>query len=132
MQNHFDLSPYNIHKIEAYLEVLILTSPSLTTLTKKIKATLTIEQRETLLKFLVGVAAANGVIHSKEISALGKVYNSLEIDTLKLDALLSKLNLQGEQPVEIQKRKSAKKGELIPERTKPKEETDLPPEWRAN
>ena len=45
-------------------------TPSLAGVGKRLKAALTVEQRELVGRFLVGIAAANGTIDRKEITAL--------------------------------------------------------------
>ena len=67
-------------------------------------------------KYLIGVAAANGIIDRKEISSLKSIYKALEIEA-PLDALLAELRQSGSQPVEVQTiQREELIGEAIPQR----------------
>jgi uncharacterized tellurite resistance protein B-like protein len=121
LSSHFRLGHMEAYKLEVYRELLRIQPPNLTSIVKKLKAALTLDQVELLLQFLVGVAAANGEIVSSELKALERIYTALGVDTIKLDTLIQKLHSVDE-PVEISKEIPRTAGEALPYIEKPLEE----------
>lgn len=122
LSSHFRLGHIESYKLEVYRELLRIQPPTLAGIVKKLKASLTLDQVELLLQFLVGVAAANGEIVSSEVKALERIYAALGVDTAKLDTLIQKLHSLDE-PVEIRKEIPRTAGEALPEIEKPKQES---------
>lgn len=114
LESQFTLEPADTRRLEAYREVLIYQPPSLSSLTKRLATVLNNTQKETIGKFLIGVSAANGVVHKKEISLIQKTYTALGLDSNNVETIIE--NIIGTQPVEIQRNRSAK-GEAIPSRS---------------
>jgi hypothetical protein len=81
-----------------------------------LQALLTVEQREQLATFLIGVAAANGTIDRAEIGLLKKAARALGLDAGGLDALIAELVWTSDEPVEVQRGGSSRAGEIIPPR----------------
>jgi len=97
--------------------VLVDRSPPLSRVAQHREGRLSVEQRELLCQFLVGIAAASRVIEVKEVAALRSAYRALGVPPERLDALLADAAAVGDQPVEVQTgRTSARQGEAIPPR----------------
>ena len=77
--------------------------PSLTGLGKRLQATLTGEQREAVGRFLTGIAAANGIIDRKEVSALHSACRALDIGVEQLNSLLEEFRHASQEPIEVQR-----------------------------
>ncbi len=92
IENHFTLALDDAKRIEA-LKILLDKSPpaSLAGLGKEIQTHLTAAHREQVGQILVGVAAADGSVGKREVSALRTAYRSLGLDSGVLDALLTRL-----------------------------------------
>ena len=80
LESQFLLDPPDARRLEALKQVLMNRTPSLTGVGKRLQAVLTVEQREVVGRFLVGIAAANGTIDRKEITALRRAYKALGVD----------------------------------------------------
>ena len=105
LENQFRLSPSESRGLKAYGLLSSKNPPSISSLSKQLRTALSTDQRAMIGKYLVGVAAANGIIDSKEISALKRIFKAMEINT-SLDAILAELHLPVSQPVEIQTEQS--------------------------
>ncbi|OPZ86982.1 MAG: Tellurite resistance protein TerB [bacterium ADurb.Bin429] len=117
LEAQFQLSPDEVRRLEAYGLLLSQSPPTVASQSKQLREALTTEQRELIGKYLVGVAAANGIIDRKEISTLKAVYKALEIESGVLDALLTELRHSSSQPVEVQTgKRDTRPGEVIPAR----------------
>jgi uncharacterized tellurite resistance protein B-like protein len=116
LDDQFRLSSDESRCLKAYGLLLSKKPPSISSLSKSLRAALTSDQRAMIGKYLVGVAAANGIIDRKEITSLKSIYKALGIDA-SLDALLTELRQSDSQPVEVQTgRREAHAGEAIPPR----------------
>jgi uncharacterized tellurite resistance protein B-like protein len=116
LDDQFRLSSDESKCLKAYGRLLSKKPPSISSLSKSLRAALTSDQRAMIGKYLVGVAAANGIIDRKEIALLKSIYKALDIDT-SLDVLLTELLQSSSQPVEVQMgRHEARPGEAIPPR----------------
>lgn len=122
LSSHFRLDQIEAYKLDVYRELLRIEPPNLTGIVKKLKASLTLDQVELMLQFLVGVAAANGEIVPAEIKALDRIYTALGVDPGKLEILLLKLQ-SADETVEIRTESPRAAGEPLPVIEKPKEET---------
>ena len=72
LESQFLLDPPDSRRLEALKRVFASRPPSLAGLGKRLQTTLAREQREAVGRFLTGIAAANGIIDRKEVSALRK------------------------------------------------------------
>ena len=116
LEDQFRLSSDESRRLKAYGILLSKKPPSISSLSKSLREALTLDQRAMIGKYLIGVAAANGIIDRKEISSLKSIYKALEIEA-PLDALLAELRQSGSQPVEVQTvRREERVGEAIPQR----------------
>jgi uncharacterized tellurite resistance protein B-like protein len=121
VENQFSLSADDALHLDGYRQVLLKEPPRISALGKRLQEKLTADQREQIARFLVGVAAASGSIHRKEITALRSAYRSLGIEPTKLDELLNEIR-GPEEPVEVQTAVPTPIGEAIPGRAVPREE----------
>lgn len=113
--NRFALSPDDALHLDGYRRVLLKQPPRMSSLGKRLQENLTADQREPIGRFLVGVAAASGSIHRKEITALRSAYRSLGLEPARLDELLDEMR-GPEEPVEVQTGAPTPAGEPIPGR----------------
>jgi hypothetical protein len=91
----------------------------MTGLGKRLQAVLTREQREAVGRFLTGIAAANGIIDRKEVTALRTAYRALDVEVEHLNKLLEEFRRVSQEPVEVQPAdESLDRGEVIPPRPK--------------
>jgi TerB-C domain len=75
------------------------------------------QQREAVGRFLTGIAAANGIIDRKEVSALRAAYRALDIGVDQLNELLEQSNRSSDEPIEVDPGdRSDQPGEAIPAR----------------
>ena len=117
LESQFLLDPPDARRLEALKQVLMSRTPSLTGVGKRLQAVLTVEQREAIGLFLVGVAAANGTIDRKEITALRSAYKALGVDVGILNQLLDEFRRAMREPVEVYRPTSPPQpGEAIPPR----------------
>jgi len=116
--NQFALSPGDAMHLDGYRRVLLKQPPRIGSLGKRLRENLTSDQRELIGRFLVGVAAASGSIHRKEITALRSAYRSLAVEPAKLDELLAEMR-GPEEPIEVQAGVPMPAGEPIPGRAAP-------------
>lgn len=92
LQNHFTLAPADARRIEALKVLLVRTPPSsLAGLGKALQVHLTADHREQVGQILVSVAAADGSVGKREVTALRTAYRSLGLDADTLDTLLARL-----------------------------------------
>jgi len=119
LEDQFRLSSDESRRLKAYGLLLSKNPPSVLSLSKPLRAALSPDQRVMIGKYLVGVAAANGIIDRKEISALKRTYKALDID-VSLDELLAELHQSDSKPVEVQTgQRDTHVGEAIPKPTHP-------------
>jgi uncharacterized tellurite resistance protein B-like protein len=117
IESQFLLAPPEVRRLEALKRVFMVRPPTLSGLGKRLQSALTHDQREAVGRFLTGVAAANGIIDRKEISALKNAYRALDIGVDQLNALLEESRRASREPVEVERGDdSASRGELIPPR----------------
>ena len=115
LKDQFRLSPDESRSLKAYGLLFNKNPPSVSSLSKSLRAALSPDQRALIGKYLVGVAASKGSIDRKEISALKSIYKALEIDVSELDALLAELSQSSSEPVVVQTgRRETRPGETIP------------------
>ena len=70
LESQFLLDPPDARRLEALKRVFMARPPSLSGLGKRLQSAMTREQREAVGRFLTGIAAANGIIDRKEVTAL--------------------------------------------------------------
>jgi len=110
LDDQFRLSSDESRRLKAYGILSSKKPPSISSLSKSLREALNVDQRAMIGKYMVGVAAANGSVDRKEISALKKIYSALDIDVSELNELLVKLH----QPVVVQIGQPGTVGEQIP------------------
>ena len=121
IEGQFQLTAAQSRRLEALRLLFQAHPPSLGAIGSRLQAILSSEQRETLLTFLIGVAAANGTIDRAETALLRKAARALGADAARLEGLLRELlwNSDGsgtDEPVVIQQGTSGRAGEAIPTR----------------
>lgn len=117
LESQFLLDPQDVRRLEALKQVFLNQHPSINGIGKRLKATLSAEQLESVGEFLIGIAASNGSIDKKEISALRTAYRALGIEAKTLDRLLDDHRRRTMEPVLVQSGTvSADSGETIPNR----------------
>ena len=102
LESQFLLDPADARRLEARKHVLLSRPPAIAGIGGHLQAVLTEDQREGVGRFLVGVAAANGTIDKKEVTALRNAYKALGIDLGRLNQLLDDIRLPVVTPGEIQ------------------------------
>ncbi len=73
------LSRAEHERLEAHLEWLLTSPPSIAGVKKRVEA-LTLSQRRDAARFLIEVALADGKVDPSEIKVLAKIYRALELD----------------------------------------------------
>lgn len=122
LEGRFMLDTNEEQRIKALKEVLVASPPSMNGVARRLQKALKPDQLEKVGTFLVGVAAADGIIDKNEINILKKAYKALGLTNDKLNEVLDSIVIAPDAPVEVQRgRKRDRKGELIPAR-KEKEE----------
>ena len=114
LESQFDLNPEDTRRLEARRILLVRHPENLTVLSAKRISTLGIHQRETLGEFLVGVAASDGSIDPKEISALQAMFKTLDLGLPFLGRLIAKARDVSDEPVSVMAALIGEPGETIP------------------
>ena len=117
LESQFLLDPPDARRLEALKRVFMVRPPSLAGLGKRLQSALTREQREAVGRFLTGIAAANGIIDRKEVTALRAAYRALDIGVDQLNRLLEEFRRASQEPVEVERADpDSEAGEAIPAR----------------
>jgi uncharacterized tellurite resistance protein B-like protein len=116
IEGQFELAAAQIRRLQALQRVFAERPPALSGVGNRLQALMTVEQREQLATFLIGVAAANGTIDRAEISLLRKAARALGLAADCLDGLIAELVWTSDEPVEVQRGSSSRAGEIIPPR----------------
>ncbi len=120
LESQFQLDRAETKRLESLKRVFMARPPSLSGLGKVLQTSLTREQRETVGRFLTGIAAANGIIDRKELAALRSAYRALDIGVDQLNSFVAEFQRETLDPVEIQKGEEyLDSGETIPARPGP-------------
>ena len=98
LESTFDLSDADSKRLECLTYLLANCPESNFSITKKLCAKLTKAQRSLVGEFLVGIAAADGVLEKSEITAIKKAYRALELEPRLVDELLARFSVSKEQP----------------------------------
>jgi uncharacterized tellurite resistance protein B-like protein len=115
MEEKFLLEPSENRRLRALLKVLTEQPSTAAAVGKRLQGVLAEEQRETVARFLVGVAAANDGLHKKEITALKTAYKALGVDESKLTALLEGMRRADAELTEVRTNgPEGRQGEAIP------------------
>ena len=118
LESQFLLAPPDAHRLEALKRVFTVRPPTLAGLGKRLHTALSREQREAVGRFLTGIAAANGIIDRKELSALRTAYRALDIGVDQLNGLLEQFRRSSQEPIEVERGEQfTESGEAIPART---------------
>ena len=122
LESQFLLDPPDSRRLEALKRVFVARPPSITGLGKRLETNLTREQREAVGRFLIGIAAANGNIDRKEVTALRSAYRALDIEVDHLNKLLEEFRRASQEPIEVQRAdETSERGESIPARRETQE-----------
>ena len=122
LESQFLLDPPDARRLQALKRVFLARPPSLTGLGKRLQTALTRDQREAVGRFLTGIAAANGIIDRKEVTALRSAYRALDIGVDQLSGLIEEFRRASQEPVEVQRgEQSSERGETIPVRLQAKQ-----------
>ena len=117
LESQFLLGPPDSRRLEALKRVFIARPPTLAGLGKRLQTALSREQREAVGRFLTGIAAANGIIDRKEVTALRTAYRALDIGVDQLNSLLDEFRRLSQEPIEVERAEPAvESGEAIPPR----------------
>jgi hypothetical protein len=117
LESQFLLDPPDSRRLEALKRVFMARPPTLAGLGKRLQTALSREQRETVGQFLTGIAAANGIIDRKEVTALRTAYRALDIGVDQLNNLLEEFRRTSQEPIEVERGEThAESGETIPAR----------------
>jgi uncharacterized tellurite resistance protein B-like protein len=120
VESQFLLDRANSRRLEAFKRVCVARPPTLSGLGKVLQTQLTHEQRQAVGKFLTEIAAANGIIDRKELTALRSAYRALDIGVDELNSFVAEFRRRTLDPVEIQKgEERLDSGETIPARPEP-------------
>ena len=117
IESQFLLGPPEVRRLEALKRVFMVRPPTLSGLGKRLQSALTRDERQAVGRFLTVVAAANGIIDRKEISALRSAYRALDIGVDQLTTLIEESLRAAQEPVEVERAlDSESPGEMIPPR----------------
>jgi uncharacterized tellurite resistance protein B-like protein len=114
LSGQFSLTAGQARCTAVYRELLTSRPPSLGDVARRLHGVLQTEQRETVGRFIVGVAAANRQVTKKEIAALRRLYTALGVDQARLDEQITQLASSLDQAIEIQGSSSDTATERIP------------------
>lgn len=112
----FSLTAEQLRYTDAYRELLVSKPPSLSEITRRLRSMLHGEPRETVGRFMVGIAAANRQVTEREVASLRRLYTALGADPAKVDEQLTQYTSGLAQVVEIQ----GESGDAVTERIPPK------------
>ena len=117
LESQFLLGPPDSRRLEALKRVFMARPPTLAGLGKRLQTALSREQREAVGRFLTGIAAANGIIDRREVTALRTAYRALDIGVDQLNSLLDEFRRSSQEPIEVERGEpSVESGEPIPPR----------------
>lgn len=117
LESQFDLTEGQSKRLDQLRHLLVQTKPSAAGVRKMLERRLTVDQRRVVGRFLVGVAAVDGVITQDEHKALKKAYRSLGLEPADLDEFTASFrkHRRSTEPVVIQEaRRPLSAGETIP------------------
>jgi uncharacterized tellurite resistance protein B-like protein len=117
MRDHFRLPSEYARRLEVYRALLIKAPPTLNGLGKRIEGTFDEVGRTALARYLVGIAAVDGIIDPGERKALNRLYRALDVPLEKMEALLKELAVADSEPVVVKQGKPDQGGEPIPQPT---------------
>jgi uncharacterized tellurite resistance protein B-like protein len=121
LESQFLLDPPDVRRLDALMRVFLSQHPSIGGVGKRFKETLAPEQLESVGEFLIGIAASNGSIDKKEITALRSAYRALGLEVKGLDRSLDQFRLRAKEPLEVLRpAESGDEGEAIPPRPQPR------------
>jgi uncharacterized tellurite resistance protein B-like protein len=117
LESQFLLDPPDSRRLEALKRVFAARPPTITGLGRRLQTALSKDQRESVARFLTGIAAANGIIDRSEVTALRGAYRALGVEVDSLNKLLEEFRRASQEPVEVQRGdQSPAAGEAIPPR----------------
>ena len=118
LDSQFMLTPAANRRLKIFGTILLQEKIRLGGLGKRIQSHLDEDQRSKVGRFLVAIAAADGVFYKEEISALRKAYKALGINPEQAVADVEQITAEGQvrtaEPVVVRRGKEAEAGEKIP------------------
>ena len=113
--NSLDLSQDERHRLEVHLRWVLAERPGLAGIKQRIE-NLTSTQRQTIGRFLVSIASADGQISVDEVEMLGKTYRILGLNP---QAVYSDVHKAATEPITIKAAEAAAHGFALPARQNP-------------
>lgn len=113
----FDLGDADRRRLEALRSLLLRSAADLSGVGKRVQDSMPLKARQALGVLLVAIAAADGVVHVKEVAALRKCYRILGLSPDELDAALGKVapgSAEGLVTVAVPPPQPGRAGEAIP------------------
>jgi uncharacterized tellurite resistance protein B-like protein len=90
LEGWFNLSDADSKRLECLTQLLSKSPDSNFSITKRLCGKLSKSQRGLVGEFLLGIAAADGVLEKSELTAIKKAYRALELDPADVDELLAR------------------------------------------
>ena len=87
----FQLPPHELRRLDALRAVLLSTGADLAAITKRLEASMSKEAHLSVGRLLVAIAAADGGIERKEMTALRRCFRALSLPPESLDAVIAEL-----------------------------------------
>ena len=127
IKKEFDLSSYERYRLQMHGELLVHTKEINTNETiKKLIKMLDDNGKETITKYIISVAMADGIVKDSELKILQKIFKQLEFSQDYLDSTLSELINGADNVVLVEKGTSTKKkGSKIPANLETEEKIEL-------
>ncbi len=127
IKKEFDLSSYERYRLQMHGELLVHTKEINTNETiKKLIKMLDDNGKETIAKYIISVAMADGIVKDSELKILQKIFKQLEFSQDYLDSTLSELINGADNVVLVEKGTSTKKkGSKIPANLETEEKIEL-------
>jgi uncharacterized tellurite resistance protein B-like protein len=116
LEGHFSLGPTESKRVDVLRQVFASHPPSLSRLGKRLEATLTGEQRESVGRLLIGIAGARGGISRSEANALRAAYRVLGLSEESLVQVFASLRAPTD-TVDVRPQGATKPGEVLPPRS---------------
>ena len=91
LEGQFVLDQGEVRRLKQLEQIYLISPPALSWVAKALRKSLPQDKRETLGRFLVGVAAANGDINELTMKALRSAYRAMGLEIADLGRLLAEL-----------------------------------------
>jgi uncharacterized tellurite resistance protein B-like protein len=97
LETHFVLDPVESRRLEALLQVFLHRPTSLSGIADRLGRQLTRVQKEKVAELLVGIAAADGRIDSREVTTLKKAFRALGLEPGVLESIIRAKSAGGDE-----------------------------------